>query len=206
MEIKICGLCHTENIQSVVDLRPDYIGFIFYPGSKRYLAYEAAKAKYIAGIQHIAKTGVFVNAGLSLILETAKVYGLDYIQLHGSEDPLLCATLSRAYPVIKAFSMHPEFDFRVLSAYEASCRHYLFDTATAGYGGSGQQFDWGLLEQYTLSKPFFLSGGIGPEQAAVLKRFQHPGFKAIDLNSRFEEQPGLKNISLLNKFIYEIRN
>lgn len=206
MKIKVCGLRDPDNIKAILDLSPDYIGFIFYPGSKRYLAYEEANAAYISGIRHTLKTGVFVNAGLSLILETAKQYRLDCIQLHGDEDPILCRGLSYYYPLIKAFSLHPGFDFSRLAAYEPYCTEYLFDTATAAYGGSGQRFDWALLTRYHLSKPFILSGGIGPEHAAAIKAIRHPALKGIDLNSRFETAPGLKNIHLLNTFFHEIRS
>lgn len=206
MQIKICGLTNKQNIMQVLSLQPDYIGFLFYKGSKRYIGDSAGLADYIAGIDTAKKTGVFVNAPQNEIVATISRYKLDAVQLHGTETPTECSRLTRYAMVIKTFHINEQFDFSITAQYASSCNYFLFDTAGTEYGGSGQSFDWSLLSRYTSHLPFFLSGGIGPEHASRLREIHNKSLMAVDINSRFETNPGIKNINLLKPFINEIRN
>ena len=204
MKIKVCGMKHEQNIREVAALEPDFIGFIFYPVSPRYVD------RSITGVlqeipQTIKKTGVFVNEKEQGIRETAQKFSLDTVQLHAGESPELCETLRKQFTVIKAFSVDETFDFKSLSAYKDVCDYFLFDTKTSLYGGSGNTFDWNILEKYTLTVPFFLSGGIDLEQADTIKKLDHPQLFAADINSRFESSPGMKDITKVKHFIHKIR-
>ena len=204
MEIKVCGMKYKENIQSVAALQPDYLGFIFYDKSKRQLEEEIPLVS-----NEIEKVGVFVNAEESFIDSKVKKHHLDAVQLHGDESPAFCArlrmTIGSDITIIKAFSMSDDFDFDILKAYINDCDYFLFDTKGKERGGNGTLFDWKILEQYHLEKPYFLSGGIGPSAVGSLKKFlKKPSARlchALDLNSRFESAPGLKKIKELEEFI-----
>lgn len=205
MKIKICGLTDRKNMEAVLSLYPDYIGLIFYKPSKRFVKYDKALASWLSLLPVAAKIGVFVNEPADVINQTIVAYRLDYVQLHGAETPAFCAEIGSQVPVIKAFPMHATFDFEQLNAYAPFCRYFLFDTPTPAYGGSGCAFDWELLQK-EIPLPFLLSGGIGPGDADRLQQFRHPAFAGIDVNSGFEQSPGIKNIELLKEFIHEIRN
>lgn len=206
MKLKICGLNNAENIAALLALAPDYIGLVFYPGSPRYAGATAALPSFMKSIRGVAKVGVFVNEEQSGIQRTVKDYGLDYVQLHGSETPELCKGLNNDIPVWKAFSVGPFFDFGLLEAYAGTCAGFLFDTPARQYGGSGKQFDWSLLGGKRIPLPFMLSGGIGPEDAPRVKALSHTNLMGIDLNSRFEQSPGIKNVELIKSFTDAIRN
>jgi phosphoribosylanthranilate isomerase len=200
MKLKICGMRYPENIVEIAGLQPDYLGFIFYEKSPRYagdLAPEVVRALPAS----ILKTGVFVNATAKFIAETTEKYRLDLIQLHGNEPPETCLALRKIRPVIKAISVAAATDIATASAYQNAVDYFLFDTKTPLFGGSGTQFDWSALEAYTDDTPFFLSGGIGADDAERLKTLQHPQLYAIDVNSRFETAPGMKDAVALRKFI-----
>ena len=203
--IKICGMKYPENIAQVAALKPDFMGFIFYPKSPRY-AEPLNVAALNALPKSIKKIGVFVNENLENILTIAAKYNLDGLQLHGTELVDMCARLKKAgYVVIKAFPIADAYNFRVTKDYEGACDYFLFDTKTDAYGGSGLKFNWGMLEEYKGETPFLLSGGIAGDDAEAILKIEHPKFAGIDLNSKFEEKPGLKNVSLLNGFLTEIR-
>ena len=207
MRFKVCGMRYPDNIAALGRLQPDYMGFVFYPHSARAVPRQDGQVRsFIAGIQHILTVGVFVEEAAELVLQTVQAYGLDRVQLHGTASPAYCAALEKHVPVIKSFSIDETFDWRLPALYENSCSYFLFDTATPQFGGSGWQFDWQLLHNYTGDKPYFLSGGIGPEQVAGLKAITDKRLYAIDVNSRFELQPGLKNISLIQTFQHELYN
>ena len=198
--IKVCGMTEGKNIRAVEALGADFIGMIFYPASPRKVV---GIPDYLP--ETAARVGVFVNASEAEILEKVVAYGLDLVQLHGDESPEFCSRLDgRGVGVIKAFSVSSESDLARTSAYEGLCRYYLFDTPTAGRGGSGKRFDWSLLQAYSGETPFLLSGGIGPESAAALSEFSHPMLAGYDLNSRFESEPGVKDVALLGQFLYKI--
>lgn len=200
--IKVCGMTEADNIRSVDSLGVDLIGFIFYPKSPRHLC-------QIPGYlpSHAKRVGVFVNETKDNILMYADRFDLDYIQLHGEESPEYCRTLhSLGFRIIKAFSIAHAKDLVAASRYEDFCDYYLFDTRTARYGGSGQQFDWNILQLYTARTPFLLSGGINPYSVKALQEFHHPNFAGIDINSRFETSPGIKDVERIQRFLKELKS
>lgn len=206
MKIKICGLTERQNLLDVLSLRPDYIGLNFYSESRRFAGTHKTLPSLMHAITGIHKTGVFVNERTETILETMNTYNLDYVQLHGDELPAACAAINTSKPVIKAFQMIPDFDFTQLQDYVGSCTYFLFDNPSAGYGGSGQCFDWNILYDKEIPLPFFLSGGIGLNHVALLKEFKHDQLIGVDVNSKFEQSPGVKKNNDLKAFIHEIRN
>ncbi|MBE7174925.1 MAG: phosphoribosylanthranilate isomerase [Mucilaginibacter polytrichastri] len=200
MKIKICGMRDAENIRRVAALQPDYMGFIFYLESPRYIGKSGVK-KAPDGVK---KVGVFVDESLENILKQIADYELYAVQLHGSESVELCAALQAHTKVIKAFGVDEHFDFSLTDAYHGSVDFLLFDTKSAVHGGSGRTFNWRVLDRYEGSTPFFLSGGIGPENIKEAAAIRHPAFYALDLNSRFEISPGLKDVEKLKKALVEI--
>lgn len=204
MRIKVCGMRDSGNIRSISDLQPDYMGFIFYPGSGRYFGNDFEVIRRIP--ENIKKAGVFVNEDPLKILEIATKCRLDLIQLHGSESPELCIQIrSAGYAVIKAIAVDDTFDFSLLSEYKNTCDYFLFDTKSIHHGGSGRKFNWDLIRSYDLDTPFFLGGGIGPGDAIALSDFSNEKFHAVDINSRFESKPGLKDVGLVEEFITSVR-
>lgn len=206
MKIKICGLTEKQNLLDVLSLGPDYIGLNFYRRSKRFAGADKTLPSLMHCVTGIHKTGVFVNEEQEIILEMANTYNLDYVQLHGDELSDACAGINTLRPVIKAFQMIPAFDFKQLQDYVGSCTYFLFDNPSIGYGGSGQCFDWKILHDKEIPLPFFLSGGIGLRHVKQLKEFKHDQLIGVDVNSKFEQSPGMKNINDLKAFIHEIRN
>jgi phosphoribosylanthranilate isomerase len=198
MKLKVCGMRELENIEKLTALQPDYMGFIFWAPSSRYVSQPTLKLP-----DTIKKTGVFVDASVDYIQSTIQNHQLKAVQLHGDETPDYCSLIQKFnVEVIKAFSIKDHFDFTILDAYQKHCDYFLFDTKGALPGGNGYAFDWSLLNEYPLDKPFFLSGGIGPEDLQKIKQLINtplPLF-AIDVNSKFERSPGLKNTNLLNLF------
>jgi phosphoribosylanthranilate isomerase len=207
-KLKICGMKVPENITGVAALQPDYLGFIFYNGSKRFIA--DLEPVFVRNLPAgIVKTGVFVNEELPVVVEMVSRYDLRAVQLHGQESPAfveeLKARLASGVEVIKAFGIEKGFDFNQLNAYQHLVDYFLFDTKTAGHGGSGQVFDWGLLSQYQLQLPYFLSGGIDLSSTEALKKINDTRLYALDINSRFELEPGLKDINKLIDFKHRIK-
>ena len=201
MKLKICGMKFTENIQQVAALQPDYMGFIFYERSKRNF-----EGIIPALPKHIKKTGVFVNEPMEILVSLVAEYQLKAIQLHGDESldyiKALRNLIGTNIEIIKVFSVGDNFDFMPLAAFEAQVDYFLFDTKGKERGGNGITFNWQLLEKYPFKTPFFLSGGIGlTEMEAIqnIKKTTLPVY-AIDINSKFETEPGLKNINTLNEF------
>jgi phosphoribosylanthranilate isomerase len=178
------------------------MGFNFYPSSKRWVG-ESFDARLIRNIpSFIGRVGVFVNESLENIIRLVDRYGLDYVQLHGNEDPSLAAALkSRRTGVIKAFGIDRDFDFRETVSFIPFCEYFLFDNRSTSMGGSGEKFDWRVLENYTFNKFFFLAGGIAFEDTASLKSLTHPALYGLDINSCFEIQPGIKDVYKVNEFI-----
>ena len=205
--IKICGMRETGNIKAAAELMPDLMGFIFYPGSGRF-AGEMLNPEIVAHLPAgIRKTGVFVNADLNEITETVSKYSLNAVQLHGDEPPELCRIIKdTGIVVIKAFRIGENTSFSFCNDYIACTDYFLFDAMTINYGGSGQKFDWKFLDRYEAGHPFILSGGIGPEDIEKIAGIASHAFYGLDLNSRFEIEPGLKDTEKLKKFINELRN
>lgn len=190
---------YPENIQETARLLPDYMGFIFYEKSPRFFDGILPEIP-----EDIEKVGVFVNAGLDDILEKIKKYGLQLVQLHGNETPAFCDLLQHInVKIIKAFSVDDTFDFETIAPYENVCDYFLFDAKGKNHGGNGVTFNWRLLKNYPSGKPFFLSGGIGLEELSSIKKQRLPIY-AVDINSKFETAPGLKNIQQLKKIHHEI--
>ena len=207
MKLKVCGMKYHVNIALVSKIRPDYMGFIFYEGSSRFMNNDVPELP-----ETIIKVGVFVNADIDTVLEKIKTHQLKAIQLHGQESPEYCKnlkTLSKV-EIIKVFSILNSFDFRELNIYEEVCDFYLFDTKGELPGGNGFTFDWEVLKNYPSQKPFFLSGGIGMNELDKLKKFKLTDASkychAIDVNSKFEIDAGLKNHNELEKFKHELQH
>ena len=205
LKLKVCGMREAENIIQLVQLKPDYMGFIFYAPSKRYVrALEQSTLDSIPS--HVKKTGVFVNAALEEVNEKIDTYKLDAVQLHGNESPELCESLrAKKVEIIKAFGIDKDFDFGKLAVYSKVADYFLFDTKTDLHGGSGNTFDWSILEGYTLDVPYFLSGGLSIENIGQVKSINDPKLYALDLNSRFELEPAVKDINKLTTVFNEIR-
>jgi len=200
MKLKVCGMKYQDNIEAVANLQPDFLGFIFHEQSPR----------HFEGVindlpNSIHKVGVFVDKTVEFIANQIEKHKLSAIQLHGHESPEMCRILkSTNAKVIKVFSIKDTFDFSVLVPYEEVCDYYLFDTKGKLPGGNGYAFNWDILTDYPSTKPFFLSGGIGLDQVEDLKKFQESSASeycfAIDVNSKFEIEAGLKNIEELRMF------
>lgn len=208
MKIKVCGITTISQIEELNKMGVDYVGMIFYEKSPRY-ALPKLKSKAVSALTlNMEKVGVFVNASENYIMTQIELYELEYVQLHGSETPTFCNHISNHVKVIKAFRIDEQnshIDWMV-KPYEEVCDNYLFDKGSAGiYGGTGKKFDWHLFENATVGKKFFLSGGIGPEDAEAVKKFEHPYFYGVDINSRFETEPGIKDMEMMKQFVKELR-
>ena len=204
MKLKICGM--KLNTAEVAQLRPDYLGFIFWEPSSRFFEGEIPELPHT-----ISKVGVFVDAELDYVIDMVSKHQLQGLQLHGHESPEYCIKiaaelkkLNQKVDIIKVFSIKGEFDFDVLKPYENVCDYFLFDTKGKLPGGNGYTFDWSVLKNYPSTKPYFLSGGIGLNNLDKINEFtKMPESKycfAIDVNSSFEIAPGLKNIEELSEF------
>ncbi len=200
-KIKICGMKYPDNIHHLAALQPDFIGFIFYEKSKRFIGNDLnIKDLYID--KRIKKTGVFVNASEAYILKNINKHGLDLVQLHGNESPEFCQSLyEKGIKISKAFQIDDDFDFTKLNRYKKVCDYFLFDTKTKNYGGSGRKFDWEILQAYDNEKPFFLSGGIDIEDVSSISKLKNMNIFAIDINSKFEIKPGVKDIGKIGMFM-----
>ncbi len=203
LKIKVCGMKYPGNIKDVASLGVDILGFIFYPLSKRYIGNLKDVPFFNTSIH---KAGVFVDEGFDEIKRKASAFELTHIQLHGNESPEFCQKMKeQGLQVFKVFRVNQSFDFNLLIDYESCVDYFLFDTKAELPGGTGKKFDWAILKKYQLATPFFLSGGIKPEDADAIKQINHPALHGIDLNSGFEEMPGLKNIGKLKDFMMELK-
>ena len=205
MKIKICGLKFESNIIDLSKLEPDYMGFIFWEKSKRYVKSSTPNLSNMK----IKKTGVFVNAHFENIMDKINIHKLEAIQLHGQESPTFCKKIKNlGIEIIKAFSIDENFNFDILKKYDLFCDYFLFDTKGKSPGGNGIPFNWEILRNYKYKKQFFLSGGIGVESLDAIKKIKNlnlPLF-CVDINSRFELSPGKKNIELIKSFKNNLEN
>ena len=231
MKVKVCGLREPENIRDVEALGVDMVGFIFWKDSPRYVSMISANAGIIpdyawdqgARNPHSSllsphssllsqKVGVFVDDMPQNIVTRVYNYKLDWVQLHGSESPVMIDNLKRTLipdikpdiKIIKAISVNTKEDVEKWRQYRGHVDMLLFDTKCKTVGGSGEHFDWSVLDSYDGDIPFLLSGGIGPDDAERVKAFHHPQFAGIDLNSRFETSPGVKDVNLLKEFLNKV--
>lgn len=206
MFVKVCGMREPENIEKVAQLGVDMMGFIFYPKSPRFASQSVART---AADKNVCRVGVFVNESVELISDKILQFDLNAVQLHGNESRELCEQLHEQnglLKVIKAISVSTAGDIQKYKEYVGAVDYFLFDTKCKTVGGSGQQFDWQVLENYDGDVPFILSGGIGPEDVERIRNFHHPKCIGIDLNSKFEMEPGLKDVEMLKTFLENIEN
>ena len=205
MLVKVCGMRESENIEKVAQLGVDMMGFIFYPKSPRFASQSVDRT---AADKNVCRVGVFVNESAGLISDKIHLFDLNAVQLHGNESRELCELLHKQnglLKVIKAISVSTAGDIQKYKEYVGAVDYFLFDTKCKTVGGSGQQFDWQVLDEYDGDVPFLLSGGIGPEDVSRVRSFHHPKCVGIDLNSRFEIELGVKDVEKLRKFLLKVK-
>ncbi|MGQ9619838.1 MAG: phosphoribosylanthranilate isomerase [Bacteroidales bacterium] len=207
IKIKVCGLTDPVNTKKISGTGIDFAGFIFYPGSKRFVGKEPDINLFRSVPKEIGKVGVFVNEEPEKVRDLSDTAGLDIVQLHGNENISYCMQIkSYGLQVIKAFRVWKEIDLKLVNTYSEVCDYYLFDSGSKSYGGSGIKFSWHILNGISLKRPFFLSGGIGLEDIQELKKIENRMFFAIDINSRFESVPGIKDAEKVKHFVEYIKN
>jgi phosphoribosylanthranilate isomerase len=206
IKLKICGMREAHNIMDVTSLKPDYLGFIFYSKSQRFVGDDFILPANLS--PDVLRVGVFVNETSSAILDKAKTYNLDYIQLHGNETPSQCAELGQlGLGIIKVFSVGDDFDFETTKPYKPVVDYFLFDTKGKHYGGNASTFNWDLLKQYDQEIPFFLSGGLSSENIGEVSKLDGMNLHALDVNSGVEISPGVKDslkVKQLNEILYSL--
>jgi phosphoribosylanthranilate isomerase len=204
MNIKVCGITQLKQLQQLEALDIDFAGLIFYKDSPRYVGNKIPGKELKSADFDIKKVGVFVNADYDEIMKIVESYSLDLVQLHGDESPDLCNDLSDEVEVIKTFRISDETAQQIdklIMPYDEACDYCLFDTASGdSFGGTGKQFNWNNLSKSKIEKPFFISGGISVDDADALKAFKHPDLFAVDINSKFETEPGIKDMKLILQF------
>jgi phosphoribosylanthranilate isomerase len=208
MNIKVCGITQLKQLQQLDGLNIEFAGLIFVKDSPRYMGATLDAATVKNADFDLKKVGVFKNPEMIDVLDAIDDYGLDVVQLHGDESPEMCEDLSSEVEVIKVFNLKGDEDVDTLVAdYDAVCDYYLFDTKSAAdeTGGTGKKFDWKILTKAKIEKPFFLSGGISVEDIAALKKFKHPDYFGVDINSRFEKEPGVKDMGQVLLFKKEMK-
>jgi phosphoribosylanthranilate isomerase len=210
MKIKVCGITSIEQFRQLDSIDIDYVGFIFYKASSRYVADKIDPTALNYTINRVSKVGVFVNENVDVILKTIAEYSLDFVQLHGNESPDICKEIRRHAKLIKAFRINDENEQNIAAItqpYAKCCDHFLFDAGSKNaFGGTGTQFNWNVLQQLNINKPFFLSGGIDPADVKKIKDFDHPDLYAVDINSRFEISPGFKDMKRVTQFSNNLKD
>jgi len=206
-KVKICGMREVDNVKAIGQLSPDFMGFILYPPSPRFVLEEALSELLPLLSDNTSAVAVFVNETAEEMIRICAEYGFSYAQLHGGESVEVCQKVkAEGIGVIKAFPVSDSIDLDLLQTYEPFVDYFLFDTKTKSYGGSGKQFEWNLLSTYSLDTPYFLSGGIGESDIETILNSSLPGCVGIDANSKLEIEPGLKNIEASADLIKQIRN
>ncbi len=206
MKIKVCGLRDAANLEQVAALNPDFVGFIFYDQSPRFVGDELDAAVVKALPRSIRKVGVFVNANPEYVLRSVKKYDLQYVQLHGNEAPDYCRSLqNRGINIIKAFRVDGTFNFSMVNNYKAYADLFLFDAKGDQPGGNGHTFDWSVLKNYDNEKPFFISGGIGLDNLDQLQQLKGMKLYGVDVNSQVEVSPGVKDVAKVKELITRLR-
>ncbi len=207
LKIKVCGMTEPRNVRAVCSYGPDYIGYIFYDKSARYVGDNPDPELFRHVPEGTKMTAVFVNEYYERMVELTDKYGIDVVQLHGMESPQTCSALRlRGKTVIKVFPGDQLDNHTLLQDYQGVADYFLFDTPVISYGGSGRKFDWSGLDRLVTDTEFFLSGGISIDDAQQLKALEIPGLSAVDINSRFETEPGIKDAELVGEFIKRMSN
>lgn len=201
--IKVCGITQSDQLRQLEGLPIDYVGHIFFEKSPRVINdIEALKIK-----TSVNRVGVFVNESLVQIDKVAKELSISTIQLHGDESAELCVQLKElGFTIWKAIGIQEKKDVHKVDMYKSYVDAFLFDTKSSAYGGTGITFDWTILDAYTGQTPFLLSGGIGPNEMEILKKYDHPQWLGIDINSRFEIAAGYKNIEMIKNCVTSWRS
>jgi phosphoribosylanthranilate isomerase len=208
--IKVCGMTDLQQMHQLGEMGVEFAGMIFYHKSPRFVL------KHLTGVQvkraklKVYKVGVFVNAPYDEIINHTENFGLDMVQLHGDETPKFCEKVSDYISVIKAFRITDTDNIPwMIKDYTEAADMYMFDTMGAGYGGTGKKFNWQMLHGLNIGKPFFLSGGIEPTDTTAIKEFAKEEVAkdlfALDVNSKFEKIPGVKDMEMVRKFVGEVR-
>jgi phosphoribosylanthranilate isomerase len=206
MKIKVCGITTIQDAAFLLQQDVEYAGFIFYPKSARFVGEDPDPSLFRATGHTIKNVGVFVNTPADAVIEAVKNYKLDLVQLHGTETPSYCRKIKNAgIEIIKAFGVDDNFDPADTAVYSPCADYFLFDTGSSSYGGTGRKFNWQVLEDFNSPRPCFLSGGIGPDDADEILSLRLPSLYAIDINSKFEAKPGIKNQQLLSLFLEKMR-
>jgi phosphoribosylanthranilate isomerase len=209
MKIKVCGITRAEQLTQLDEIGVDYAGLIFFRQSSRYMLDKLLTTDVKGLSLSLQKVGVFVNASEEFITAQVELYGLGLVQLHGDETPAFCQHISSTVSVIKAFRITKYNEQNIdwmIKPYEEVCDYYLFDTNRKGaYGGTGEKFDWEILNNNIINKPFFLSGGIGLADVEKVKAFHHPFLYAVDINSMVETEPGIKDMEQVKTFVQELK-
>lgn len=218
MNIKVCGITQLKQLQELDEIGIEFVGLNFYKGSSRYVDGKISPDDVRDGDFDIRKVGVFVNENLSKVMKIVEDYGLDIVQLHGDETPEYSKRLSEEVEVIKVFRINGDTDIEgLIGKFDDACDYYLFDAspptpllkereALWAFGGTGIQFDWDILSKARIEKPFFLAGGIGLPDVVKVKMFDHPDLFAVDINSKFEIEPGVKDLDLVKMFAHVLRS
>ncbi len=202
---KVCGMRDMENIKQVMSLKPNYMGFIFYKGSPRYVG-ENWSGVPVGFPPEIEKVGVFVNESEEKVIDLADKYQLQWLQLHGDESPEYCRKLQeKGFNLIKVVHLENTQDLDMIAEFAPYIEYYLFDTKSPQYGGTGKTFNWESLSHYKLKKPFILSGGVSLENISGLEVLEGLPLVGIDVNSRFETEPAIKNIDMLESLKKKIK-
>ena len=204
LKVKVCGMKYPQNIETVSELNPDMMGFIFHPNSPRYV--ERLNTEVLKSIpENILKIGVFVNQKFVDTYLMVQRYKLNGVQLHGKEPVDYCNSFKELnLVVLKAFSISDSSDFSFTIPYEGACDYFVFDTKTPAFGGSGNKFDWNILSDYKGDTPFILSGGISMDDVDDIKKIHHPKFAGVDINSKFEISPGMKSSMMVDSFVKQL--
>ncbi len=200
MKLKVCGISDINNLKAIDALGVDYIGYNFYRPSKRYVGDDISIAQLKTNAQRF---GVFVKEDYDTIISIADSYDLTHIQFHGDESAEFCRKFSNDFHLVKVFRIDDNFDFEMLKPFEF-CDYFLFDTKVSDFGGSGQKFKWNILNQYVENIPFFLSGGIDHNDADRILSISHPMLYGLDINSKFESSPGIKQVEQVASFFKKI--
>lgn len=209
MRVKVCGMTQPDQVEALAAMGVTFAGFIFYPKSPRYV-FRHMTTTQIRKFNNINKVGVFVNAPIEEVLHLVDECRLHMVQLHGDEPPKYCEKIADYVSVVKAFRLSDNDSVEwMIRPYMDVCDMFMFDTMGAGYGGTGKKFDWSMLKNSTIGKPFFLSGGIEPGDEEELMAFaQEPVAKAlfaIDINSKFELTPGVKDMENVKLFVDKVK-